>query len=44
MKYIPIIISMIVLLIGGFLVADIGSKVIESRNLVIKTRLIEIAK
>lgn len=44
MKYIPVIISMIVLLIGGFIVADFGSKVIESRNNVVKTRLIEIDK
>lgn len=44
MKYIPVIISILVLLIGGFLVADIGSKVVESRNNVAKTRLIELDK
>lgn len=44
MKYIPVIISVIVLLISGFLVADIGSKIVESRNNVIKTRLVELDK
>ena len=44
MKYIPVIISMLVLLVGGFLVADIGSKVIENRNSVIKTRLVKLDK
>lgn len=44
MKYIPVIISMLVLLIGGFLVADFGSKVIKSRNNVIKTRLVGLDK
>lgn len=44
MKYIPVIISVLFLLIGGFLVADFGSKVIESRNSVTKTRLLELDK